>query len=96
MLRVMKKRPWVLSQETTVVQGHEYVAYMYTCIIQLQEVTNAFRVVDSDEFYGVIGPSDPAEAEFWAPIFQRSNLLTVSLQVMTDTNEIATTTNLKV
>ena len=32
----------------------------------------------SNEFFGVIGPNDTAEAAFWAPIFQRSNLMTVS------------------
>ena len=47
--------------------------------MQLQTVTDAFRFVKSDEFFGVIGPSDPGEAAFWAPIFQRSNLLTVSV-----------------
>ena len=47
--------------------------------MQLQIVTDAFRFVHSNEYFGVIGPSDPAVAAFWAPIFQRSNLMMVSV-----------------
>ncbi len=36
----------------------------------------------SDEFFGVIGPSDAGEAAFWAPIFQRSNLMAVSVSIV--------------
>ena len=56
-----------------------YVHIYYIIHLQLQTVTNAFRFVKSDEFFGVIGPSNPGDAAFWAPIFQRSNLMTVSI-----------------
>lgn len=56
----------------------KWFIYSIISYLQLQTVTDAFRFVKSDEFFGVIGPNDPGEAAFWAPIFQRSNLLTVS------------------
>ena len=44
---------------------------------QVQKLANVFRSEDSDKIWGVIGPGDPTEAEFLAPIFHREDLITV-------------------
>ena len=46
--------------------------------VHLEDVVNAFRALHLSDLFGVIGPYSSAEVEFWAPIFQQYNLLTVS------------------
>ena len=40
-------------------------------------VANIFQSEDSDKIWGVIGPDDPSEAEFLAPIFNKEEIVTV-------------------
>ena len=42
-----------------------------------QALADIFHSEDSDKIWGVIGPSDPRDAEFLAPIFHKENLITV-------------------
>ena len=44
-----------------------------------QALASILRSADADKLWGVIGPSDPREAEFLAPIFHKENLITVGL-----------------
>ena len=44
-----------------------------------QALASVLRSADADKLWGVIGPSDPREAEFLAPIFHKENLITVGL-----------------
>ena len=57
------------------------ITYYFTLQeVRVQQVTNhAYRSMNNlSELFGIVGPNGPAAAEFWAPIFQHSHLLTVS------------------
>ena len=59
---------------------------------KISQETHILQVMDTfhslnnnlSELFGVIGPNGPAAAKFWVPIFQRSNLLTVSTSMISD------------
>ena len=56
------------------------IVHMHTILqeLRIQQVMDSFRFVNPTELFGVIGPNYPAATKFWAPIFQSSNLPTVS------------------
>jgi hypothetical protein len=55
------------------------ILYIIITMQKAQSLANIFRSADAAKLWGVIGPSDPREAEFLAPIFHKENLITVGL-----------------
>ena len=48
--------------------------------LHIQQMIDIFRSMNGSlsELLGIIGPNGPSATNFWAPVFQRSDLITVS------------------
>ena len=72
---ITKLLDFVYSHTHTHTHTHTHICTVQE--IDLELVINAFR--DESDYFGVIGSSGDLVGEFWAQVFHRANLLSVSI-----------------